>query len=171
MYCSEQVKMAKSIIKKELVDIEKIKRFTETELQKLSNSPLPFCYQVGSDTIIVGASHKVKKINDKCWEVCCNGSHIFDFFSRKDAIFYCIAIHQKQHRLANEIKETDKVLGILDFDAILYRYRYNEAIRNNDFWNKELFSTKYTDVMLKIQQTKKQLQKSLKSINNINNKV
>lgn len=153
--------MAKSSIKNESTefDLEKIRRFTEQELAKLANAELPFCYQMGTD-ILVGHS-KVVKVDDRCWRVFTNGEQIFDFFTRKDAIFYCIAVHQKQHQLANKIKDDDKLLNKLEFEATLYRHRYKKANEKDDEWGAEYYSNKYTEVMHKLEQVKKELQKSI----------
>ena len=109
--------MAKSTTKKSLVefDIEKIRRFTQTELTRLAQteSDLPFCYQMGVDVLV--GNYKVVKINDQCWRVLEHSQQIFDFFSRKDAIYYCIALHKKQLQLAKDIKDTDALLNKLEF--------------------------------------------------------
>ena len=152
----------KSFTKKQLVEInvEKIRRFTENELKKLIDSdPLPFCYQIGADTLIVG-KYKIQRLNDKCWQVTLNGVQEFDFFTRKDAIFYCIAMHKKDYMLAKEIKDNDSLLCRLESEAILYRHRYKKAQEANDEWNIQLYSSRYIEIMARIEQTKKQLKKS-----------
>ena len=156
------MKMAKSTTKKELVeiDVEKIRRFAENEFSRLSNQPLPFCYQIGADLLIVGSKYKIKKFNEKCWQVSENDQQIFDFFTRKDAIFYCIAMHKQDYVLAKEIKDGDDLLSRLDFEAILYRHRFKKAKEANDDWNLQLYSNKYTETMSRIEQTKQQLKKS-----------
>lgn len=154
--------MAKSITKKELSEfnLEKIRRFTTKELEKLSNSELPFCYQIGTDVLV--GSNKVLKVNETAWRVIDNhGAFIFDFFSRKDAIFYCIALHKKQYHLAHEIQEKDTLLNRLEFEAILYRQRYRQANNKNDVWGIEYYSTQYTETMYKLEQVKKDLKKTL----------
>ena len=153
--------MAKSTTQSSLseFDLEKIRRFTEQELAKLANSELPFCYQIGTD-VLVGRS-KVVKINDKCWSVYVENQHIFDFFSRKDAIFYCIAVHRKQYQLANDIKTADDALNKLEFEASLYRHRYKKANEKQDTWGSEYYSTKYQETVHKLNRVKKELQKSL----------
>jgi hypothetical protein len=142
-------------------DVEKIRRFTQNELANLAQSPsdLPFCYQIGAD-VLVGAS-RVIKINDKCWRVIEDGKEVFDFFSRKDAIFYCIAVHKKQMQLAITIRDNDALLNRLEFDAALYRHRYKQANEKQDDWTAELYSNKYIETMHRIEQTKKELKKSL----------
>lgn len=153
--------MAKSTTKKESTefDLEKIRRFTENELAKLSESDMPFCYQIGSD-VLVGHS-KVVKIDDKIWRVYEQGEQVFDFFTRKDAIFYCIAVHQKQHVLAREIRTKDSLLNKLEFEATLYRHRYKNANKKQDEWGSEYYSNKYQETIHRIEQVKKELQKSL----------
>lgn len=164
MYYFELMMPEKSTTKNKSAefDVEKIRRFASEELAKLSDSPLPFCYQIGPDTLIVGR-YKVVKLNNKCWSVVDGLEQVFDFFNRKDAIFYCIALHKKDHKLAQEIRAGDQLLGQLDFDAILYRYRYKRAQEANDDWNIELYSNRYTETMARIEETKKQLKKSLNS--------
>lgn len=153
--------MAKSTTKNEPAefDLEKIKRFTEQELAKLADAEMPFCYQMGTD-VLVGRS-KVVKLNDKCWSVYTNQQHIFDFFNRKDAIFYCIAVHQKQYKLAQSIKTADDTLNKLEFEASLYRHRYKKANEKQDAWGAEYYSTKYQETIHKLGHIKKELQKSL----------
>jgi len=158
------MKPEKSITKNSLADfdVEKIRRFATDELARLSDSPLPFCYQIGADTLIVG-KFKVIKQNDRCWTVFEGPTQIFDFFTRKDAIYYCIVLHKKDYTLAKEIRDNDKLLGQLEFDAILYRHRFKQAQEANDDWKIELYSNRYTETMTRIEQTKKQLKKSLNS--------
>jgi len=153
--------MAKSTIKNELseFDLEKIRRFTEKELAKFADSELPFCYQIGSDVLV--GQNKIVKINDKCWSVYVKDQHIFDFFSRKDAIFYCIAVHQNKLALANEIKTNDDLVNKLEFEAALYRHRYKTANQKSDSWGAEYYSTKYQETIHKLTRVKKDLQKSL----------
>ena len=142
-------------------DIEKIRRFAKTELEKLRNaSELPFCYQLDSGTVIVGA-YKVVKINEGCWRVEDNQNQLFDFFTRKDAIFYCIALHKKDYQLASEIYKNDQQLSRLEFEARVFRYRYKKAIDDDDMWKMDLYSNKYTEVITKIEQVKKELKKSI----------
>lgn len=140
-------------------DIEKIQRFTQSELQRLANSELPFCYQIGTD-ILVGRN-KVVKIQDNCWRVFEDKQPIFDFFNRKDAVFYCIAVHKQQHTLAESIQKNDALLNRLEFDAALYRLRYKKANENQDDWAIEYFSNRYTETMHRIENCKKELKKSL----------
>lgn len=153
--------MAKSIIEKELnnnldFDIEKIRRFTQDELAKLADSTLPFCYQLGADTVVVGHS-KIVKINNNCWKVTNPKVDPKEFCLRKSAIFYCIALHTNRFIDAAEIYSADSLLNTLEFDAILYRQRYKSAMQRNDTWNIVLFSDRYTETMLRIAQTKKRL--------------
>jgi hypothetical protein len=155
--------MARSTTKNALTefDLEKVRRFTESELDKISKgSELPFCYQIGSDTVIVG-QHKVIKVDDKTWRVTQNTTQLFDFFTRKDAIFYCIALHKKDFNLAKSIQDNDKILGKLESDAVIYRYRYKKAQENNDHWQEELYSNRYAEVMARIEQVKKELRKNI----------
>ena len=140
-------------------DLEKIRRFTEQELSRLNQGELPFCYQTGND-VLVGAS-KVVKITEDCWSVYEGKTHIFDFFTRKDAIFYCIAVHKKQYKVAQDIKTNDNLLGKLEFEAMLYRRRYKQANEKNDSWGSDYYSSKYTEVMHRIAHTKQELKKSL----------
>jgi hypothetical protein len=140
-------------------DVEKIRRFTQTELDKLANSELPICYQIGSD-ILVGRN-KVVKINEKCWRVIEEGQQVFDFFNRKDAIFYCIAVHRKQLTIAKEIRDNDSLLNRLEFDAALYRIRYKKSQENGDTWGEEYYSTRYTETMQRIELTKQEIKKTL----------
>ena len=152
------MKKAESTTKNEF-DLEKIRRFTEQEFTRLADNELPFCYQIGSD-ILVGRS-KVVKVNEECWRVFEGSTQIFDFFNRKDAIFYCIAMHKKQYKLAHDIKTNDELLSRLEFEATLYRRRFKQANENQDDWGSDYYSNRYTETMHRITQTKKELKKSL----------
>lgn len=157
--------MAKSTTKnesaKETFDVEKIKRFTQQELDKLStvSSDLPLCYQIGTDVLV--GKYRVVKLDEQSWRVMENSSQLFDFFNRKDAIFYCIALHKQQYKLAHNIKEADSQLNRLEFDAALYRIRYKKAIKNSDTWGEDFYSTRYQETMSRIAQTKKEIKKNL----------
>lgn len=152
------MKMAKSIILNEF-DLEKIRRFTTQEINKLAQNKIPFCYQVGND-ILVGR-FKILKLNEECWRVFNQDSFVFEFVNRKNAIFYCIAAHKNQNQLAQEIKENDSDLGRLEFEAIIYRRRYKQAIEKQDNWAMEYYSNKYTETMHKLTQVKQELKKNL----------
>jgi hypothetical protein len=153
--------MGKSTTKKELTefDIEKIKRFTHDQLEEYKKSDIPFCYQVGND-VLVGRC-RVVKIDKSTWRVFDNGVQVFDFFKRKDAIFYCIALHQNNHILAQEIKNMDEKLNRLEFEAIMLRKHYKSAKERNDAWKVDMYSAKYIDVMHRLDQVKKDLEKSI----------
>jgi hypothetical protein len=157
--------MAKSTTKNilaESFDIEKIKKFTDNELTNLlkkGNSELPLCYQVGTDVLV--GNYRVTKVDDKNWQVSEENVQMFTFFTRKDAIFYCIALHKKQFRLAKDIKDTDELLGRLEFDAILYRLRYKQAQSKDDIWGEEFYSARYTETMNKVATVKREIRKNL----------
>ena len=155
--------MAKSTTKKssDSFDVEKIRRFTQEELARLadSSSDLPFCYQIGTD-ILVGP-YRVVTIDDRCWRVTEANQQLFDFFNRKDAIYYCIALHKQQTQLAKDIRDSDSLLNRLEFDAALYRLRYKKAQQIQDSWGEEFYSARYTQTMDRIEQVKKELTKSL----------
>jgi len=159
----DQMKTVKSTTKNVLteIDLEKIRRFTDNELDKISkNSELPFCYQVGADTVVVGA-YKVLKIDNKTWRVQQKDQQLFDFFTRKDAIFYCIALHKKDYILAKNIQDNDQQLAKLEADAILYRYRYKRAQETENDWEIELYSNRYAETMARIDHVKKELKKNI----------
>lgn len=156
--------MTKSITKNELINfnIEKIKRFTDVEMCKLVTNKTPFCYQVSADTVIVGRN-KVDRITNSCWRVYEYDKDFYDFFSRKDAIFYCIAAHQKNYKLADSIKNNDGLLGRLEFDARMYRYGYKQAKEQEDYWLVDLYSNRYSEIVLRIELAKKELKKTINS--------
>lgn len=155
--------MAKSTTKNASTsfDVEKIRRFTQDELARIANTPseMPFCYQVGTDVLV--GQYRVVKVNNKCWQVQDNNQALFDFFNRKDAIFYCIALHKQQHKLAHNIKEADNLLNRLEFDASLYRLRYKKALEAGDTWGEEFYSTRYQETQHRIENAKKEIKKNL----------
>lgn len=147
------------------IEIEKIRRFATEELAKMENGPLPICYQIGADTLIVG-KHKIHRIDDKCWRLDSGINHQpYDFFMRKSAIFYCIAIHKKKHIIAADIQAADALINKLEFDAILYRHLFKRAIATNDSWNEEFYSSKYNETMFRLAIPKQQLRQSFALIN------
>jgi hypothetical protein len=152
------MKMAKLPTKKlNDFDLEKIRRFTEQELAKLSQSSFPFCYQVGT-TVRVGNNFVMRK-SDNCWQVREGKINTFDFLSRKDAIYYCIALHKNKHEVAKEIKQNDQQLSRLEQDAIIYRKRYNQAVETGNGFKEDLYSSRYHDTMDKITDIKENLKK------------
>ena len=161
MYFYEPMKMAKSTTKNAEFDVEKIQRFTQQELARLTDTPseLPFCYQLGTDVLV--GRYKVVKVDDRCWRVMLDDQQLFDFFNRKDAIYYCIALHKEKLQLAKDIQQCDSLLNRLEFDAALYRLRYKKAQQIQDSWGEEFYSARYTQTMDRIEQTKKEIRKNL----------
>jgi len=157
------MKKGKSITKKQLneFDLDKIKRFTEQEIINLSkfNNELPFCYQVGTD-ILVG-DKKVKKIDKDIWYVIERQNIIKEFYSRKYAIFYSIALYKNNHELADRILDADRTINRLEFDAIIYRSRYKSAVDRNDIVMEDVYSSRYLDTMDKLEIVKKEIKNSL----------
>lgn len=152
--------MAKSTIKSVSdFNLEKIRRFTTHELTRLKHNELPWCYQIGKDVLV--GQYKVEYVKDSCWRIWQGTASIFDFFSRKDAIFYCIALHRKNYNLAADIKQNDILLNNLEFEAALYRQRYKKANQKQDSWASQYYSNKYTETIHKIERTKRLLQKNL----------
>jgi hypothetical protein len=151
--------MVKYTTESKLIDIDKIKQFTEVELARYLNNDLPICYQVGDSILIVG-KNKITKINEQLWRVNADGN-VISFFRRNNAICYCIAIYTGRYCLAEKIKIDDSLLSRLEEDARVYRYRYKQAIENCDQWRIDLYSNKYSEIVLKISRTKKELRKSL----------
>ena len=155
------MKMAKSTTKNAEFDVEKIQRFTQQELARLTDTPreLPFCYQLGTDVLV--GRYKVVQVDDRCWRVMLDDQQLFDFFNRKDAIYYCIALHKEKLQLAKDIQQCDSLLNRLEFDAALYRLRYKKAQQIQDSWGEEFYSARYTQTMDRIEQTKKEIRKNL----------
>jgi len=155
--------MAKSTTKNESTsfDIEKIRRFTQDELARIADAPseLPFCYQIGTDVLV--GRYRVVKIDDKCWQVQEHNQILFDFFNRKDAIFYCIALHKEKLQLAQDIRDCDSLLNRLEFDASLYRLRYKKAQETGDTWGEQFYSTRYQETQHRIETAKKEIRKNL----------
>jgi hypothetical protein len=155
--------MAKSTTKNKSTsfDVEKIRRFTQDELARIAEAPseLPFCYQIGTDVLV--GRYRVVKVDDKCWRVQEHDQLLFDFFNRKDAIFYCIALHKEKLQLAQDIRDCDSLLNRLEFDAALYRLRYKKAQETGDSWGEEFYSTRYQETQHRIETAKKEIKKNL----------
>jgi len=151
--------MASCITKDQIeFNIEKIRRFAASELQQLAKSKLPFCYQIGADTLMVGR-YCVEKHCDNHWSVKTEyGTQ--HFYYRKNAIFYCIALHINQMRSAIKIQDCDAKLSQLESDAVVFRYQYKRANQCNNDFRASLFSTRYEETMYKIELTKEELWKS-----------
>ena len=105
--------------------------------------------------------YKILNIDERCWRVTDGDQQLFDFFNRKDAIYYCIALHKQKIQLAKDIQHCDSLLNRLEFDASLYRQRYKKAQAKGDDWGEEYYSARYTETMDRIEQAKKELRKSL----------
>ena len=88
-------------------------------------------------------------------------SQLFDFFNRKDAIYYCVALHKDQHSLAKDIRDCDALLNKLEFEAQLYRIRYKKAKKAQDSWGQEFATTKYKDIMLRIDLAREEIKKNI----------
>ena len=164
MFCVAPWKMAKSTTPNSADNhfaLDKIRRFAHSELHDLLQTPssLPLCYQSGSDVWV--AKYHIHKISDRCWQVQCQKQDIFDFFVRQNAIFYCIAMYKNHLQTAAAIQKYDRQLNCLEFEAILYRKRYNTACQASDNWAVGFYSVQYEETQHRISQIKKQLRKTL----------
>jgi hypothetical protein len=54
------------------------------------------------------------------------------------------------------------MLNKLEFEATLYRIRYKKAKTCHDQWGQEFYSTRYHETIVRINNTKKEIQKNLK---------
>ena len=143
----------------EKFDLAQIQRFTEKELERLSNSKTPFCLQVGVDVIV--GKYRVSKQSDYLWLITGAEINPVEFSLRKNAILYGFALQSDDAALAFDIKQSDRKLARLETDAIGYRRRYKEAIEEKDTFNIVHFSNRYTEVEYRIAGTKKQLKEFL----------
>lgn len=155
--------MAKSISLKKSIELnlEKIRKFTEKELADLSNkNPLPFCYEIGNDVVIVGI-YKVVRTMEQKWEVREGKQSLFEFFTRKDAIFYCIARHKQDYQLAESIVKYDRWIDSLEQETKTFRLLYKQSIDKRDDFKSELYSVRYVEAKHRLDLLKKELQKSI----------
>ena len=137
------------------LNLAKIARFATVELARLAKSALPFCYQLGPSVLIVGR-YRVIKVDDSHWTVESEyGTQ--EFYYRKHAIFYCVALHTNHAIEAQRIVKQDEQLHRLESDAVVFRYQYKSANDRNDEWKSSLFSIRYEETMYKIALTKQDL--------------
>jgi len=137
------------------LNLAKIKRFATTELARMAQHALPFCYQIGPTTLIVG-KYRVVKVDDESWDVESEFGKQ-EFYYRKHAILYCIALHMKHYVEARQIIRQDSQLNRLESDAVVFRYQYRSATNKNDEWKLSLYSTRYEETMHKIELVKEEL--------------
>ncbi len=140
------------------VNLAKIKRFASLELARLAESAVPFCYQAGPSTLIVGR-YRVIKDGDESWTVESEYG-VRKFYYRRSAILYCIALHTNDPMLANQIYRQDEQLNRLESDAVVFRYQYRAAKEKSDEWRLSLFSTRYHETMYKIESLKTEFEET-----------
>jgi hypothetical protein len=139
-----------------------VDQWTKKELLAMvaNKSTSPLCIPVGKSGYLIG-KYKIKPVNN-FWvaqDIFNNTKHVFS--SKIVAVIYTLCDHQGHHKIANEILTYDtEIIKILE-DLTIYTHLKKSAKVKHDTWRVDHYSIMETSAMFKLEDVKKQLEKSL----------
>jgi hypothetical protein len=98
------------------------------------------------------------------WEVNSErNDHALNFSSKISAVFYCLYECRRQFQKSNELYLQDTMVQKLDHDSRLYRHKYKRACENKNFFAKDLWEARTSDVVPRLEAAQEELQKIINS--------
>lgn len=101
--------------------------------------------------------------NSRCWTVWDhNQSWIHDFYDRRAAVFYCMAVQKNQFREAQGLLSSDAELGKLSQDRVFYEHRLSQVRREKNWMLYDVLTARITDTLLRLEHAQEQFEKNLR---------
>lgn len=137
--------------------------WTKQEIQRLiSNGALVVYPAANGKGHYVCNSHVWK--DGGWWRVQKNNSDtILTFFDRQAAIFYCLFDHKKMFQKSLDILQHDYTVRKLEQDQQIYKYKYKQAQETNNWFARDLWNARLSDVNPRLEQAEEQLRKLVNS--------
>lgn len=113
------------------IGIKHLQNWTNKQLSNYTTKPVVIPY--GNHGFLIGI-YKVIKISPTCYRVQQSDDTIIgDFFSKNNAVFYCLESVSNRHSSAENVRNMDVVLGNLDTDIEYYQHFMRKVAKNNPF--------------------------------------
>jgi hypothetical protein len=101
--------------------------------------------------------------NANCWTVWNhNNDRVHDFYDRRAAVFYCIAIQKNQFRDAQALLLADTEIGKLSMDRVFYERRLSQARREKNWMIYDVITARLTDTLIRLEPAQEQFEKNLR---------
>ena len=125
--------------------------WAKTELEKLRKDKLPIC--IVTDTkIVVGKCTIIKEEN--IWLV-----DNYIFFSKVNAIFYCVLIHLNRVNDADELYKLNNQIHLLSSKRNLFKIRLAQAYLDNNQFKIDVYNSRLLQAKDRLIQVKLKLEK------------
>ena len=161
------MKTVKSSIKNDLgkllVDlaITKVDQWARTEFNHLRYEPkFPVCLQLSNKIWVVG-THKISQLASHKYIVTDSEEPIHVFYSRQAAIFYAVFTYCKHYKTADKLLENDRNVAKLNDEFEFYSKKLSK--KTTDYFKRDLWTIRYTDVKTRYISAQEELEKTLTS--------
>ena len=154
----------------QLVDqaVDYLRQWSKTELSAmLSNTTnkgqMPLIARIGKKGYVVG-NYAVLPIDNNWWRVSYRFSDFEHVFTSKlSAICYAVCQQMNRIMLADRILKEDADVGRLSIKADQFYFRLKQAQKKKNALKTDLFLVRYQETTTRLNESKSQLEKSLKS--------
>lgn len=141
--------------------INKVKRWTDTELRDISfKKGKPQVVAISNTSFRVG-KYTVRRLNDMEWEVN-TGDKLLGFTLKTSAIFYSLSIQLGKFELADSIQFNDSKLAERTMDFERYQKLIKLAQAQRDGWKSQLYFSRKKQAQSQYLIAKNQLHKTLR---------
>jgi hypothetical protein len=161
------MKTAESSIKNDLgkllvnLAISKVDQWARTEFNHLRYGPkFPVCLQINNKIWVVG-THKISHLASHRYTVTDNDQLIHTFYSRQAAIFYAVFTYCKHYKTADKLLENDRNVAKLNDEFEFYSKKLSK--KTTDYFKRDLWTIRYTDVKTRYISAQEELEKTLTS--------
>lgn len=153
----------------QLVDqaVDYLRNWSKVELSAMltataKNGKTPLIARIGKKGYIVG-NYAILPVNN-WWRVCYRFSDVEHVFTnRLAAIFYAVFQQTNKINLADRILKEDANVARLTIKAEQFYFRLQQAQKKKNALKTDLFLVRYEETTSRLNESKSQLEKSLKS--------
>jgi hypothetical protein len=144
-----------------------LRDWSKAELSALVDNPdksgkMPVILRFGKHGYIVG-NHAVRTIDNKWWLVNYRFNDVEHVFTSKlSAICYAVCHEVNKIKLADRILHDDTAVGRLSIKAEQFQTRLKQAQKKKNSFKIDLFLVRYEETTNQLNESKSQLDKSLK---------
>lgn len=161
------MKTAESSIKNDLgkllidIAIAKVDKWAQVEFNNLRYQPkFPICLQISNKIWIVG-THKISQISPHKYQVTDSDKLVHVFYSKQAAIFYSVFTYCKHYKTADKLLLNDRNVAKLNDEFEFYSKKLSK--KTTDYFKRDLWTIRYTDVKTRYLAAQEELEKTLTS--------
>jgi len=141
--------------------MEYLNVWTTEQANELIKQNPSLCIPYGPNGYIIG-TYKITGTPNRVWEVCtAYGDRMHDFHDKAAAVFYCYYLSRNVFTRAQELLTIDSEIFKLSNDIGYYQHGYKQALKRQDWFKVDLFTTRTEQAKVQLAQAQERLQKTL----------